>query len=107
MISRRRFLSFATLAGVAGFAAWRAWPEQGVFNPCLGPLPEELARHPLVLDAWARLDPTRVWDAHVHLFGDVGAGIIDDDGLRFFDRVDADAITLQDFCDSVGHPRWR
>ena len=72
MISRRRFLSFATLAGVAGYAAWRAWPEQGVFNPCLGPLPEELARHPLVREASAGLDPARVWDAHAHLFGDGG-----------------------------------
>jgi predicted TIM-barrel fold metal-dependent hydrolase len=72
MISRRRFLSFATLAGVAGFAAWRAWPEQGVLNPCLGPLPDELARHPLVREAWAGLDAARIWDAHVHLFGDGG-----------------------------------
>lgn len=69
MISRRRFLSFAGLAGVAGFAVWRAWPEQGVFNPCLGPLPDELARHSLVREAWAGLDPTQIWDAHVHLFG--------------------------------------
>ena len=76
MISRRRFLFFAGLAGVAGFAAWRAWPEQGVFNPCLGPLPDELARHSLIRDAWAGLDPTRIWDAHVHLFG--GGGNADD-----------------------------
>jgi mannonate dehydratase len=69
MISRRRFLSLAGLAGVAGFAAWRAWPEQGVLNPCLGPLPDDLARHPLVGDAWAGLDATQIWDAHVHLFG--------------------------------------
>jgi len=70
MISRRRFLSLAGLAGVAGFAAWRAWPEQGVFNPCLGPLPDELARHPLVREAWAGVDPMQIWDAHVHLLGD-------------------------------------
>jgi uncharacterized protein len=72
MISRRSFLTLASLAGVAGFAAWRAWPEQGVFNPCLGPLPDELARHPLVREAWDDLDPSRVWDAHMHLFGDGG-----------------------------------
>lgn len=72
MLSRRRFLTLAGLAGVAGYAVWRAWPEQGVLNPCLGPLPDELARHPLVLEAWAGLDPAQVWDAHVHLLGDGG-----------------------------------
>ena len=74
MISRRRFLTLAGLAGVAGYAAWRAWPEQGVINPCLGPLPDELARHPLVREAWAGLDPTQVWDAHVHLLADGSSG---------------------------------
>ncbi len=72
MLARRRFLPVAGLAGVAGFAAWRVWPEQGVSNPCLGPLPDDLARHPLVLEAWAGLDSAEVWDAHVHLLGDGG-----------------------------------
>jgi predicted TIM-barrel fold metal-dependent hydrolase len=72
MISRRRFLAIAGLAGAAGYAAWRAWPEQGVFNPCLGPLPDALANHALVREAWAGLDPAQVWDAHVHLLGDGG-----------------------------------
>jgi predicted TIM-barrel fold metal-dependent hydrolase len=74
VLSRRRFLTLVGVAGAAGYAAWRAWPEQGVLNPCLGPLPDELARHPLVLDAWAGLDPRRTWDAHVHLLGDGGDG---------------------------------
>lgn len=72
MISRRRFLAIAGLAGAAGYAAWRAWPEQGVFNPCLGPLPDELAHHSLVGEAWAGLEPAQMWDAHVHLLGDGG-----------------------------------
>ncbi len=72
MISRRRFLALAGLAGVAGLAVWRAWPEQGVFNPCLGPLPDELARHPLLREAFDGLDFTQVLDAHVHLLGDGG-----------------------------------
>ena len=69
--SRRRFLSAAGLAGLAaaGLAGWRFWPEQGLLNPCLGPLPPELATHPLVRAAWTDLDPAQVWDAHVHLLG--------------------------------------
>jgi uncharacterized protein len=57
----------------AALAAWRVWPEQGIFNPCLGALPVDLANHPLVQSAWLGLDQTRVWDAHVHLLG-VGDG---------------------------------
>lgn len=70
-IPRRRFLSAAGLAGLGavGLTGWRFWPEQGLLNPCLGPLPPELAAHPLVRAAWADLDPTQVWDAHVHLLG--------------------------------------
>ncbi len=69
---RRRWL-VAAGAGIAGVAVWRAWPEQGLFNPCLGPLPPDLAGHPLVREAWAGIDPRQAWDAHVHLLG-VGDG---------------------------------
>jgi predicted TIM-barrel fold metal-dependent hydrolase len=71
-LSHRQSLAAAG-AGIAGLVAWRAWPEQGIFNPCLGPLPPELASHPLVASAWSGLDPTRVWDAHAHLLG-IGDG---------------------------------
>lgn len=85
-ISRRRFLTAAGLAGLGaiGLGGWRFWPEQGLLNPCLGPLPPELAAHPLVRDAWAGLDPARVWDAHVHLLGvgDHRAGGADDVGFN-------------------------
>ena len=75
MTSRRRFLAIAGLAGLAGAAgvlAWRARRSPGLINPCLGPLPDELAGHPLVREAWDGLDPALVWDSHVHLFGDGG-----------------------------------
>ena len=73
MTSRRRHWLMAAGAGLAAVATWRFWPEQGIFNPCLGAMPPELANHPLVREAWAGLDPSQVWDAHVHLLG-VGDG---------------------------------
>jgi len=73
--SRRRFLaaSAAALAAAGGATAWHLWPDEGLLHPCLGPLPAELAKHPLVLEAWAGLDPTQVWDSHAHLIG-IGDG---------------------------------
>jgi len=83
-ISRRHFLSATGLAGLgaAGLAGWRFWPEQGLLNPCLGPLPPELAAHPLVRDAWAGLDPSQVWDMHVHLLGVGDSGNAADVGFN-------------------------
>ncbi|HQR17232.1 MAG TPA: amidohydrolase family protein [Gemmatimonadales bacterium] len=75
MTSRRRFLAIAGavgLAGVAGAVAWRARRSAGLVNPCLGPLPDALAAHPLVREAWEGVDPALVLDSHVHLFGDGG-----------------------------------
>ena len=68
---RRRLLAtgLTGLAGVAAFGAWRAWPDEGLFNPCAGALPPDLARHGVVRDAWAGLDAAQVIDAHVHLLG--------------------------------------
>ena len=77
--NRRRWL-VAGLAGAAGFGAWqlrRFWPHDGVTNPCLGPLPPDLANHPLVKQAWTGLDPQRVWDTHVHFFTSTDAGHVD------------------------------
>jgi mannonate dehydratase len=71
-VSRRRLLATtgaALAATAAGLAASRFWPEQGLLNPCLGPLPPELASHSLVGEAWAGLDPAEVWDAHAHILG--------------------------------------
>ena len=76
--------------GVAGFAAWRTWPEQGILNPCLGEMPPQLARHPLVREAFAGLDPAKVWDAHVHLLG----------------MGDGDDVAGASFNDGHGTLRW-
>lgn len=67
----------AALAGAAGLAAWRYWPEQGLWNPCRARLPRRLAAHELVANAWQGIDPTRMWDTHVHLVGsgDSASGI--------------------------------
>ena len=53
------------------------WPEQGLWNPCLGPLPRRLAGHELIKAAWEGIDPSQVWDAHAHLVGtgDTPSGI--------------------------------
>jgi len=72
-VTRRRFLALGAgglLAGVAG-GAGAAW--YGLRNPCRVRLPDRLRDHPLVRAAFARLDPARIVDAHVHLVG-VGAG---------------------------------
>jgi len=72
------------LAGLAGLAAHRYWPEQGLWNPCLAALPEELAEHPLARAAWSGIDPAKVWDSHVHLVGtgDSGSGIVVHPGMN-------------------------
>lgn len=70
--SRRRLLATgaATAAlAAAGVVGWRAWPDEGLFNPCAGALPPDLANHGVVRDAWAGLDAAQVVDTHVHLLG--------------------------------------
>ena len=73
---RRNFI-LSALAGAGALIAWRLWPEQGVWNPCLGPLPRRLLEHDLVRGAWEGIDPKLVWDAHAHLvgIGDTPSGI--------------------------------
>lgn len=81
MNPRRRRLAAALastgLAGLAGVGAWHFWPEDGIANSCLGPLPADLATHPLVQEAWAGLEPQRVWDGHVHIFASADAAHAD------------------------------
>ena len=79
---RRRWLLAASAgAGLAALAGWRRAAPDGVFNPCLGPLPADLAGHPVVRAAWTDLDPTRVWDMHGHFFaGGAGGGLDDGHG---------------------------
>jgi len=80
--NRRRLLWAAgSAAGLAAVGAWSlsqgkpSWAQ--VFNPCHAMLPPHLANHPLVEAAWAGVNPSLVWDCHVHLAGtgDSGSGI--------------------------------
>jgi mannonate dehydratase len=52
-------------------------PEDGFGNPCLSPLPPELRENEWVRAAWEGLDPSMVWDVHVHVagLGEGGSGI--------------------------------
>jgi uncharacterized protein len=70
-LKRRSFLAWgaAGALGIGSLAAWRYWPEQGLWNPCLAPLPRRLATHELVQAAWSGIDAAQVWDAHAHLVG--------------------------------------
>ena len=70
-IKRRRFLQAAGL-GLAGLGLWQAWPEQGLRNPCLGPLPQEAGTLDLLRETWAGLDLSQVWDVHAHVFAEAG-----------------------------------
>ena len=70
---------------------WRYWPEHGLTNPCLAALPESLARHALVREAWAGLDPRKVWDMHVHLVGTGDSG----SGIRLNPRMDSMANPME------------
>jgi len=49
---------------------------EGLFHPCLGALPDELARHEAVARALVGIDPAKLWDTHAHLLGigDSGSG---------------------------------
>jgi predicted TIM-barrel fold metal-dependent hydrolase len=77
--TRRRFifggLGVTALAG-ASLAMGRNLPR--VWNPCIAGLPASLANDPLILSAWAGIDPAQVWDCHAHIAGtgDGGSGIV-------------------------------
>ncbi len=46
------------------------WLLNKIFNACLDTqLPDELAKHEVVLSAFEGIDTTQVWDGHVHLIG--------------------------------------
>lgn len=75
-MKRRSFLGALGL-GVIGLGGYRFWPDEGVWNPCLAPLPPHLAGHDLVRAAFDGIDASQIWDTHVHLIGvgDNGTGI--------------------------------
>lgn len=64
-LTRRHFLRLT--AGAALIGSGGCGP---LSNPCVNnPMPAALARHRLVTAAWQGLDPTQMWDVHVHLAG--------------------------------------
>ena len=76
-MDRRRFLtaSVALSSAALGGCGIGLGFEDGLWHPCGDePLPQHLARHELVQQAWDGLDPARVWDMHVHLAGNGDSG---------------------------------
>lgn len=68
-MNRRRFLTVMGAFAV-GATGCRYWPDEGIWNPCLSTgLPDRLAKHPVVVEAWEGIDASRVWDVHTHLIG--------------------------------------
>jgi uncharacterized protein len=76
-MKRRGFLAAIGVGGAAAIAGYRFWPDEGIRNPCLSPLPDRLARHELVRAAFDGIDPAKLWDVHAHLIGvgDGGTGV--------------------------------
>ncbi|MBX9676047.1 MAG: amidohydrolase [Methylotenera sp.] len=70
-MNRRQFLYGLGLLGLsgAGYAGLEFWPENGLSNPCLTKLPDEIKQHPLMQEIWRDIRPELVWDTHVHLVG--------------------------------------
>jgi mannonate dehydratase len=75
-MNRRQFLTKSILGSSAllatsglSVAGLRYWPESGFTAPCLSGLPAELKTHPLMAQIWADIDPSQVWDSHVHIVG--------------------------------------
>jgi mannonate dehydratase len=71
---RRHLLKLLAGGGIlatgASITGYRLWPDEGLWNPCsAGGLPESLANHELLLQAWEGINPTLYRDVHVHLIG--------------------------------------
>ena len=94
-MNRRQFLLSTAVLGLSAstYAGIKFWPEQGLTNPCLSGMPDKLKNDPLMNQIWAGLDPTQVWDSHVHL---VGTG----DSERNIES----AVWVNPQMDSVWHP---
>lgn len=79
---RRRFLQQLLAGGVAlgtvrGVDAEFFRVKGNLLNSCDVKLPQLLAEHPVVADAWAGIEPARYWDCHAHIAGtgDSASGI--------------------------------
>lgn len=86
-MNRRNFLLGLGAMGLSGltYAGYRLWPDAGINNPCLTGLPNSLSDHPLMQVIWADIDPSQVWDSHVHI---VGTGD-SDSGIWFNPNMDS------------------
>jgi uncharacterized protein len=73
-MNRRTFLR-ALGTSVLGIAAGCDFSlEDGIFNPCLPePTPKRLLDDNLVRASWQEIDPSQLWDCHVHIAG-IGDG---------------------------------
>jgi uncharacterized protein len=66
-----RALGIGTL-GIAGGCSFSL--EDGIFNPCLTePTPKRLLDNDVVTASWQEIDPSQLWDCHVHIAG-IGDG---------------------------------
>jgi predicted TIM-barrel fold metal-dependent hydrolase len=76
---KRRLFLRALGAGALGLAGGCDFSlEDGIFNPCLpDPTPQRLLDHELVQASWRGVDPSQLWDGHVHIagIGDGGTGV--------------------------------
>lgn len=66
-MNRRRFLELAATPLLLGGCSLSL--EQGLLNACRDPGTNDISSHPTVRAAWEGLRADRVWDVHVHLFG--------------------------------------
>jgi mannonate dehydratase len=79
-LSRRALLAAAAVTGLSGFDLS---VRDGVLNKCLGAMPAALRDDPRVRGVWQGLDASKVWDTHIHIFGDGDSG----SGLWFNPRM--------------------
>lgn len=86
-MNRRKFLSSLGALGLGSvaYAGYKVWPDAGFSNPCLTGIPASLQNHPLMQQVWDGIDPTQVWDSHVHI---VGTGD-SDSGIWFNPNMDS------------------
>lgn len=70
-MNRRQFILGLGAVGASSlaYAGYKFWPEQGLINPCLSVLPDEILDNRLIQQIWQGIDASQVWDSHVHLVG--------------------------------------
>jgi uncharacterized protein len=79
---RRRVLLGAAAASL-GLTGFDLSLRDGLLNKCLGEMPAPLRDDERVRGVWRGLDAAKVWDTHIHVFGDGDSG----SGLWFNPRM--------------------